>query len=316
MRCVCLLFLLLSACGRPSNATPEAAPAPAPAAVVEPVFAGHYEFEDAVPGGPGSPQALVVKVSLRRDAKGYLGVVTADGFQTARKIIVRGEVRGSELALIVMQDVSEIAGATLATGTLVGTLGRDQRAFVLTITDGPEPGRFAAPSGTKKLRVDRASPQDMRTVDPEPPRVVVDVVPGVSLGPVRVGMTRAELSALGSVQNDPSGQLGKNVQVLGPYFLTLANDVVTTVEMTPSENDTGVRIGNTLLTASTSFEDALVTLGSCKREPVLDSVSATCKNGLVLKNAMRCTAHDAAGKCLWWERGQPVLAIRIVKPTF
>lgn len=80
-----------------------------------------------------------------------------------------------------------------------------------------------------------------------PPAGAVELVSGVSLGPIRVGMRRAEVEAL-KLPTKP-GPLKDDLQV-GPYVVKLDGDTVRTVHVTLRELPGGVRIGGQLFVAA------------------------------------------------------------------
>ncbi|MFT3765102.1 MAG: hypothetical protein QM820_06250 [Minicystis sp.] len=82
---------------------------------------------------------------------------------------------------------------------------------------------------------------------------VVDLVSGVSLGPVRVGMDRAELSTLGL----PVKSIGGKALEVGPYSVFLEDGRVTSIDVELAKLP-GVRIGGKVFTAGGGTDMAAI----------------------------------------------------------
>jgi hypothetical protein len=134
---------------------------------------------------------------------------------------------------------------------------------------------------------------------PDPPVLV----PGKSIGPVRLGLTRAEVDALGmAVSPDPSGQLGDAVRHVGPYRVVFSNERVSQVEFVLSTSPRGVRVGEKTVPPTAKPKDAAAALPGCGAEVAAeggtiiacDGVSVDSAGGLV---SLRLTAPAAEATC-------------------
>ncbi len=88
------------------------------------------------------------------------------------------------------------------------------------------------------------------------------LVSGRSLGAVRLGMTTAELRALGALQ-ETSRRVDQVTYSLEPYALTVRNDRVTRVAVTVARHPGGVRVGTLQVRADTPIEDVTAVLPGC-----------------------------------------------------
>lgn len=106
---------------------------------------------------------------------------------------------------------------------------------------------------------------------------VPELVPGVGIGPVRVGMTRAELDALGL--GTKPGPLGSDVSV-GPYVASMDGDRVAAVFVELRAVPTGVRVGGTVFDATAKIEAIAQKLRSCEPLKVNEGANVIpCESG-------------------------------------
>ncbi|MCY1054614.1 hypothetical protein [Nannocystis sp. SCPEA4] len=90
-----------------------------------------------------------------------------------------------------------------------------------------------------------AAPAASKTPAPAPSDVV-ELVSGVGIGPVRVGMTRAELDAAG-LATQPGAT--SDAIVAGPYMATFEGDRVASVRVRLADLPAGARVGGAVFTA-------------------------------------------------------------------
>lgn len=108
------------------------------------------------------------------------------------------------------------------------------------------------------------------------------LVPGESLGPVRLGATRAELNGLGlTVRGDPSGQGGDQASFAGPFTVIFdPAERVESVAIDLSRLTDGLRFGDAKLEAGTSYEAAVGALGPCEpARPYVGGTVTSCRSG-------------------------------------
>ncbi|RYZ62443.1 MAG: hypothetical protein EOP08_12250 [Proteobacteria bacterium] len=108
------------------------------------------------------------------------------------------------------------------------------------------------------------------------------LVPGASMGPVRLGATRADLAALGlSVGGDPSGQAGDQASYAGPFTLIFdAAEHVESVAVDLSRLSRGLHFASSTLAQSTTYEEAIAALAPCDPpRPYVGGTSTTCQGG-------------------------------------
>lgn len=113
-----------------------------------------------------------------------------------------------------------------------------------------------------------SEPVPAPTVDPRigtGPRDVDEVVPGVSIGPVKLGMTREELSKLGLwvrpfSRTEPDG----HVLLVGPYYVVLREGRVNSIESTVTQMPKGLKIRGKVLPWRTKFLDVAAAFEDCE----------------------------------------------------
>jgi hypothetical protein len=123
------------------------------------------------------------------------------------------------------------------------------------------------------------------------PNGAVPLVPGESIGPLRIGMSRRDLSRAGfDVKPDPSGQLGDAVRVVGPYHVVLDGDQVASIEVKLRDLHAGLSVGGRLIPAGSAIEDVTKALPNCG--PAEDREGGTvvvCGGGTTL---VKAGAHE------------------------
>lgn len=112
-----------------------------------------------------------------------------------------------------------------------------------------------------------------------------ELVPGESIGPVRIGATRAELSTLGlTVRGDPSGQGGDQAGFAGPFSVILdATEHVESIAVDLTKLPKGLRFGAATLHPETSYEAAVVAFTPCEpARPYVGGTATSCQGGKLL----------------------------------
>lgn len=127
----------------------------------------------------------------------------------------------------------------LAMGCSSGTSGPDK-----TAQSAPPPGSNAPPPGSNA----------------PPSANVPELVPGVSVGPVRIGMTRSDLDGLGL--GTKPGPLGTDVSV-GPYVASMDGDRVGAVHVDLRALPSGLRVGGKVFDGSAKIEVIAESLRNC-----------------------------------------------------
>ncbi len=108
------------------------------------------------------------------------------------------------------------------------------------------------------------------------------LVPGESIGPVKLGSTRAELNTLGlTVRPDPSGQAGDQAGFAGPFTVILdVNERVESIAVDLTKVPKGLHFGASRLMPETSYEDAVTALGPCEAAvPYVGGTATACQGG-------------------------------------
>jgi hypothetical protein len=225
--------------------------------------------------------AADLELTLRRTADGYSGA--------AGPVLVTATV-GEDGSLVLMDGK-----------TRYGTVRRTPGGFELE-----------RPQVKARLLATTLRPPDVHARGPKVPQVTVPVVPGVSLGVVKLGQSLAGLKKLGPVKAHPSGQFGDAVQVLGPYTVTMEQGKVSAIEVTPSESDVGLVLPWMAVAPSASIDEVARAASGCSaKEGREGGTVITCK-GVLLKEAASCRGRDANGVCEGWAVGAPVLSVQVV----
>jgi hypothetical protein len=129
------------------------------------------------------------------------------------------------------------------------------------------------------------------------------VVPGRSIGPVRIGMTRKDCVDAGlTLAPDPSGQLGEAVRVAGPYQMVFQADRVASVTLKIKESRAGIDVNGEIFSATASLEQVAKALPKCGPVEVREGGRVvTCSGGTTL---VKSGADD------------PAVEIQVVAPGF
>jgi len=110
------------------------------------------------------------------------------------------------------------------------------------------------------------------------------LVRGRSLGPIRLGMTQAELDRIG-ITDGVKTTAGVRFSH-GPYGIALENDRVAAVEIVMAGAPCGVRADKQLIPGGVTFEDATRRLGGCsKASPDGEGRKSTCAGQVTLRTA-------------------------------
>lgn len=90
------------------------------------------------------------------------------------------------------------------------------------------------------------------------------LVPGQSIGPIRIGMGREEVGQLGlEIRPHPSGQLGDNVRLVGPYYVVFDQDHVASVAFTLTGSRTGIMVAGRSIPATVSLDELSKAIPDC-----------------------------------------------------
>lgn len=124
-------------------------------------------------------------------------------------------------------------------------------------------------------------------VNRSPP--TVEVVPGVSIGPIRLGMTRTEVGKLGLA--DAPG-FTASVRMIGPYEVVFDKDVVTAVSLDLGKTTSGVHIGDKVIPRAATLAAAAKLAPSCMAPAVVEGGTVIwCANhALIIKQGEGKTA--------------------------
>jgi len=111
------------------------------------------------------------------------------------------------------------------------------------------------------------------------------LLPGKAIGPVHVGMARDEVAGLGlPVRPHPSGQMGDNVRLVGPYYVVFDGEKVGSVAFTLTGSGTGILVGEKVVPESASLEDVGRALPGCSAAEQLEGGTLIrCGEGTVIK---------------------------------
>lgn len=108
------------------------------------------------------------------------------------------------------------------------------------------------------------------------------LVPGKSLGPIKLGVTRADVDATGLVVRiDPSGQGGDQVNFAGPFTVIFdAAGRVESVAIDLNKVRRGVHVGGALIPPDATLETATTALGPCEfPQPYDGGMAVSCQGG-------------------------------------
>lgn len=224
------------------------------------------------------------ELSLRRTSDGYAG--------TLGELPVDGQVKPDGVLHL------------MAGKKPVAHLRRTEKGFELLVAGNPTP----------ELATVLLAP-NVLTRGPKFAGVMVPILPGASLGEVRLGQTLADLAKLGPTKPHPSGQFGDAVHVLGPYTITLSGGRVSAIEITPSESDVGLVLPWMPVMPGSTMEQVAKVGKSCSAVEHTEGGNVVTCEGLVLKEGPRCVGREASGVCTRWDVTTPVLSLQIVRAT-
>lgn len=119
------------------------------------------------------------------------------------------------------------------------------------------------------------------------------IVPGQSIGVIRIGMTRADCKRLSlELKSHPSGQFGDAVSVAGPYLIVFEGDRVASVALKLKDTKAGIAIAGQILPVSATLEQVAKALPKCGDVEVREGGTVvTCAGGTTL---VKCGAEDSS----------------------
>jgi hypothetical protein len=104
----------------------------------------------------------------------------------------------------------------------------------------------------------------------------IDLVPGASLGPIKLGMTKPEVEKLGILKVHPQYS-GMTIPFTVYYDKSgKARDI----EVTLKHASADVKIGSVIIPRTATFDDAKKLLGDCKdNPPAIGGHTTVCRSG-------------------------------------
>ena len=110
------------------------------------------------------------------------------------------------------------------------------------------------------------------------------LVPGRSIGPVVIGMSRDEAGRLGlEVRPHPSGQMGEGVRLVGPYYVVFDRDRVASVTYTLTGSRAGMVVEGRMIPETASLDDVTRAIPKCRQPELREGgVVALCGDGTTL----------------------------------
>jgi len=128
--------------------------------------------------------------------------------------------------------------------------------------------------------------------------------PGKGIGAIRLGMSQAEVEALGlPTRVHPSGRRGPNVRGIGPYRVEFEEGKVAAVEINLRRNENGIRIGTEEFDESSRAREVAAALPGCKApEEREHGMVIECDEGRALvRTHPSCVGWDDAGVCTGYD---------------
>lgn len=189
----------------------------------------------------------------------------------------------------------------------IAWMGCEKRA---TLSSGPSaPAPSVLPSSASAVPL----PSNTPTTHPIPKLVVNE-----SIGPLRLGMTRAEVEALMPLTPDPSKLDPRVVAKSGAYSLVfggeqpLPNAKLESISYSLTE-DGGLYIGDRLIESSVDFEKIPGLLPNCVRGASRGGGTwFTCSGRTrFMRPYSICETRDAKGVCQNYSREHRVLQVRV-----
>ncbi len=141
------------------------------------------------------------------------------------------------------------------------------------------------------------------------------LVPSRSIGPISLGMTRAEVAKLGlPVLSHPSGQMGDDVRLVGPYHVVFRADKVDSIELEVSDSPSGVVIGARTFSPSATAQEMVGALTGCAAEQPGEGGSTVACEGrrTLIKRGASCVARAPNGACLQWDPQRPGVTVQVL----
>jgi len=138
--------------------------------------------------------------------------------------------------------------------------------------------------------------------------------PGKGIGTIRLGMTRAEVEALGlPIRVHPSRRHGRNVRRVGPYRVEFDEDKVGSVELDLSRFRGSLRIGTHEFDRASQGSDIAAALPGCKApEERRGGRVIECDGGRALiRMHASCAAWDDAGVCSGYDPRRRGLDVQV-----
>lgn len=130
------------------------------------------------------------------------------------------------------------------------------------------------------------------------------VEPGKGIGAIRLGMSQAEVDALGlPTRTHPSGRHGPNLRHIGPYRVEFEDGKVAAVEVNLRRDDNAIRIGTEEFDESSHVRDIAAALPGCKPpEQGEHGMVIECDEGRALiRMHPSCVGWDDAGVCTGYD---------------
>jgi hypothetical protein len=111
---------------------------------------------------------------------------------------------------------------------------------------------------------------------PAPSGKEIELVPGASLGPIKLGMTKADVDALGILTVHPQYS-GMTI----PFTVYYDKDgKARDVEVTLKHATADVKIGTVIIPRTATYDDAKKLLGDCKdNPPAIGGTTTVCRGG-------------------------------------
>ncbi len=142
------------------------------------------------------------------------------------------------------------------------------------VVTGPAPTASAGEEATGPTSADPVLDEAQATI--EATEGTLTIVPGQSIGPIRIGSSRAEVDALGVLSPHPMYS-GMTI----PYTVYYDDaDAVHQVEVTLMRAATDIHVGSTVIPRTATMEEAKTLLGDCvDNEPADGGTTSTCRDG-------------------------------------
>jgi len=119
------------------------------------------------------------------------------------------------------------------------------------------------------------------------------VIPGQSIGLIRIGMSRADFKRLGlDLKPHPSGQFGDAVGVVDAYHIVFESDRVVSVALKLKDTRSGITIAGQLVGPGATFDQIAKLLPNCGDVEVREGGTVVaCGGGTTL---VKCGAEDSS----------------------